>query len=179
MAADFNGDGRTDLAVADPGLNEVSILLGNGDGTFDSLPPIPVPGGPYALVAGDFTGNGRIDLAVADHELEHASPSCWVTATGHSTTAAADPAGPRPTITPSPTRSWRATSPATAISTWPSPTPVTDDVTVLLGNGDGTFQRSAADLAWRAVRPRTLSLVAGDFRNNGHTDLAVASTDYF
>ena len=37
-------------------------------------------------------------------------------------------------------RSWRATSPATAASTWPSPTPVDNTVSVLLGNGDGTFQ---------------------------------------
>ena len=71
VAADFNDDGRTDLAVADPILDEVSIFLGNGDGTFDSLPPIPVPGGPYAIAAGDFTGNGHIDLAVADRSIEH------------------------------------------------------------------------------------------------------------
>ena len=42
MAADFNNDGRTDLAVTDPILNEVSILLGNGDGTFQTLhDPVP------------------------------------------------------------------------------------------------------------------------------------------
>ena len=36
MAGDFNGDGRTDLAVANRGSNEVSVLLGNGDGTFQN-----------------------------------------------------------------------------------------------------------------------------------------------
>ena len=34
VAGDFNGDGRTDLAVANYGDNDVSVLLGNGDGTF-------------------------------------------------------------------------------------------------------------------------------------------------
>ena len=34
VAGDFNGDGRTDLAVANSGSNDVSVLLGNGDGTF-------------------------------------------------------------------------------------------------------------------------------------------------
>ena len=38
------------------------------------------------------------------------------------------------------TPSWRGTSTATAAPTWPSPTPATNDVSVLLGNGDGTFQ---------------------------------------
>src|SRR5207237_8863525 len=65
VAGDFNRDGRTDLAVADTSTNEVSILLGNGDGTFRALPPIPVAGGPDSIVEGDFTGNGQIDLAVA------------------------------------------------------------------------------------------------------------------
>ena len=36
MAGDFTGDGRTDLAVANFYDNDVSILLGNGDGTFQS-----------------------------------------------------------------------------------------------------------------------------------------------
>ena len=65
VAADFNNDGRTDLAVTDTNLDEVTILLGNGDGTFQSS-TIPVPGGPFAIVAGDFTGNGQTDLAVVD-----------------------------------------------------------------------------------------------------------------
>ena len=34
VAADFNGDGKMDLAVSDKGSNKVSVLMGNGDGTF-------------------------------------------------------------------------------------------------------------------------------------------------
>ena len=33
---DFNGDGKADLAVANHGSNNVSVLLGNGDGTFQA-----------------------------------------------------------------------------------------------------------------------------------------------
>ena len=43
VAGDFNGDGRTDLAVANYGDNDVSVLLGNGDGTFQ--PQVDLRGG--------------------------------------------------------------------------------------------------------------------------------------
>ena len=53
MTGDFNGDGRTDLAVANSGSdNDVSILLGNGDGTFQTQVTYAVGSSPDALVAG-------------------------------------------------------------------------------------------------------------------------------
>ena len=65
MAGDFNGDGRTDLAVVNNGSNSVSVLLGNGDGTFQGQVTYAVGNGPDAIVAGEFSGDGRTDLAVA------------------------------------------------------------------------------------------------------------------
>jgi hypothetical protein len=66
VAADFNGDGKQDLAVADAGANAVSILLGNGDGTFQA--PKDVLSGnnsaPIYVAGGDFNGDGKQDLAV-------------------------------------------------------------------------------------------------------------------
>src|SRR5262249_789288 len=58
--ADFNGDGVPDLVTANrrqfpvgtPGT--VTVLLGNGDGSFRALPPFPAGLGPGAVVAGDF-----------------------------------------------------------------------------------------------------------------------------
>ena len=67
MAGDFNGDGRPDLAVANYGSNDVSVLLGNGDGTFQPQVTYAVGSSPVALVAGDFNGDGRPDLAVANY----------------------------------------------------------------------------------------------------------------
>jgi hypothetical protein len=66
--ADFNGDGKLDLAVANNSSNSVEALLGNGDGTFTKAAgsPIQVGAQPYSIVAGDFLGSGKIGLAVAN-----------------------------------------------------------------------------------------------------------------
>ena len=61
VADDFNGDGRIDLATAAP--DGVSILLGNGDGTFQAAKPYSLGFSPTAIVAGDFSDNGILDLA--------------------------------------------------------------------------------------------------------------------
>lgn len=66
VTADFNGDGIQDLAVANQGSNSVSVLLGNGDGTFTAGSSLTTGKQPGAIVSGDFNGDGRIDLAVAD-----------------------------------------------------------------------------------------------------------------
>ncbi len=68
VAADFNGDGKLDLAVTDGVTNVVMILLGNGDGTFGPPATIPVGKEPLAIVAGDFNNDGKLDLAVANYQ---------------------------------------------------------------------------------------------------------------
>ena len=62
--ADFNGDGKLDLAVANNLSSNVTILLGNGDGTFAANEPtFPVGSDAFAIVAADFNGDGKQDLA--------------------------------------------------------------------------------------------------------------------
>ncbi|MBI2264681.1 MAG: VCBS repeat-containing protein [Armatimonadetes bacterium] len=64
---DLNGDGKLDLAVANGGnRSTVSVLLGNGDGTFQAVVSWSVGAFPRQTAIGDFNGDGRLDLAVAN-----------------------------------------------------------------------------------------------------------------
>jgi hypothetical protein len=67
VSGDFNKDGIVDLAVANVTGGTVSILLGNGDGTFKAQNQIQAGYGPIALGVGDFNGDGKLDLAVANN----------------------------------------------------------------------------------------------------------------
>ena len=60
--ADFNGDGRQDLAVANYYSGNVSILLGNANGTFQPVQNSPTGAYPLSLAVGDFNGDGKLDL---------------------------------------------------------------------------------------------------------------------
>src|SRR6266481_6798217 len=51
---DFNGDGKPDIAVANTGSDNVSILLGNGDGTFQPAVNYSAGCSPTAIAVGDF-----------------------------------------------------------------------------------------------------------------------------
>ncbi|HXE73053.1 MAG TPA: VCBS repeat-containing protein, partial [Candidatus Nitrosotenuis sp.] len=64
---DLNGDNRPDLAVANRGSSNVSILLGNGDGTFGAASNFGAGMDPFSVALGDVNGDGRLDLAVANN----------------------------------------------------------------------------------------------------------------
>lgn len=64
--ADFNGDGKLDMAVANSNSSSISIFLGNGDGTFTAAPTVAAPSCYVTNVtAGQFTGDGKTDLLAA------------------------------------------------------------------------------------------------------------------
>lgn len=62
---DFNNDGNQDLAIANFG-GFVSILLGNGDGSFQPQSLIPAGAAPRAIAVGDFNADGCPDLVVVN-----------------------------------------------------------------------------------------------------------------
>jgi hypothetical protein len=117
---DFTGSGNLDLAVVNLASNDVSILLGNGDGTFQRAVNYPAGDGPGSIAVGDFTGNGILDIAVGNEAVLGGTPS----------------------------------------------------VSVLLGNGDGTFQPAVNYYGFSA---EVGGIAVGDFTGTGILDLAVAS----
>jgi hypothetical protein len=63
---DFSGNGKLGIVTANHGGESVSVLLSNGDGTFEAAQEYLSGTGPEAVAVGDFTGNGRADIAVTN-----------------------------------------------------------------------------------------------------------------
>src|SRR6266851_2435330 len=62
---DFNGDGVQDLVVSNRNSNNVSVFLGNGDGTFQAARNFNAGSTPSSVAVGDFNGDGWQDLVLA------------------------------------------------------------------------------------------------------------------
>jgi hypothetical protein len=172
-AADFNGDGTLDLVVAHGGDasgngSVVSVLLGNGDGTFQDPTIIPVPRNPFSIAVGDFNGDGIPDIVTAGVGNLF-SPGTVSVLLGHGDGTFAAPVVYQVGLDPAAVivgdfRGDGIRDIVVANSFGSS-------VSVLRGNGDGTFQNAVDYLV--GVDPR--SLVAADFTGAGALDLAVAN----
>src|SRR4028118_1111331 len=71
--ADFNKDGNSDLVTANNATNNVSLLLGNGDGTFGTATYFGVGSNPNTVAVADFNGDGNSDLATANQYSNNVS----------------------------------------------------------------------------------------------------------
>lgn len=162
---DFNGDGALDLAVADNNNNQaegsLSILLGNGDGTFQAPVEYTTQGSPYFVAVADLNGDNHLDAVVTNHGGEVAvylgngdgtmQSAVYYTAGGNpQSVAIADLNGD----------SFPDLAVANSLS---------NDISVLIGRGDGTFH--APKNYTTGASPSVV--VAADFNGDGKLDLAV------
>ncbi|MGA3327934.1 MAG: choice-of-anchor D domain-containing protein [Terriglobia bacterium] len=163
---DFNGDRKLDLAVINDRSNNVTILLGNGDGTFQTAVNYTVGSAPTDVAAGDFNGDGKLDLAVTNADSNNVTILLG-NGNGTFTPAASSPA--------------TGTEPyAVAVGDFNGDGKldlavanyVSGNVTILLGNGDGTFA-CAASSPTTGTKPSAIAV--GDFNGDGKLDLAVAN----
>ena len=67
ISADLNADGRLDLATANFDTNNVSVMLGNPDGTFQAAADFAAGNGPLSLATGDLNADGKLDLVTANN----------------------------------------------------------------------------------------------------------------
>ncbi len=164
VTGDFNGDGKTDLAVGDSFSNDVTVLQSNGDGTFHVVSTAALGRAPYALGAGDFNGNGRTDLITLG---ENDTSVEVIPGNGNGTfrEAGQDPVGIEPNEIASGDFNGDGSTDLAVLDQY------SQDVTILLGNGDGTFRKGAVI----PVAGGPIAITAGDFNGDGLIDLAVAN----
>ncbi|HTQ58212.1 MAG TPA: VCBS repeat-containing protein [Bryobacteraceae bacterium] len=162
---DFNHDGKADLAVVNNVTNNVSILLGRGDGTFRTGSFAPAHQGPVAITEGDFNRDGNLDLAVVN------SISGDVTILLGRRNGAFQPGTPV-FIGSAPTniRAGDFNGDGILDLAVTNGTLGQHLVYLLLGNGDGTFRNAGT----MTVGYEPFAIIANDLNHDGGADLVVA-----
>ncbi|MCE9530188.1 MAG: VCBS repeat-containing protein [Planctomycetes bacterium] len=165
--ADFNGDGKLDVAAVVGYQNSVIVVLGNGDGSFQAPQTLQPGTSPINVTVGDLNRDGNLDLVVATYNNNlsifagngdgtfQAMQSVSTGSISPYSMAVSDLNGD-------------GNSDIVVLPYADSPT-VTSYLGILLGNGDGTFQT----MQTQAAGFSTSAVSLADVNNDGHLDALV------
>jgi hypothetical protein len=167
ISADFNKDGNVDIATANAsggGVNNISILLGNGSGSFSASTNFSVNGFLISLTSADFNGDTNLDLIFANESQSKVAILLGNGIGGFST----------------PTQFATGDNPNSVISVdfnndgkidIATANKLSNNVSVFLGNGDGSF----GTINNYSVGSYPCSVTSEDFNGDGNLDMAVAN----
>lgn len=172
--ADVNNDGRPDLVAVNFSDGTASVFLGQPDGTFGAKTDYPTGPGPVALVTGDFNNDGKVDLAVVDACAQGGRCISILLGNGDGTFAPKQdfPTSPSPIGITTGDFNKDGKLDLAVTGTMQSGSTTVGVLSILLGNGDGTFQAQPLTTLGLALD----SVVAADFNADGDVDLAVADS---
>jgi hypothetical protein len=164
----LNGDGKLDLITANQDNDNISVLLGNGDGTFQAPTNISVGVTPVEIAVGDFNGDGKLDLAVSNGGA--ASISILLgNGNGNFTQGPTVSTGNLPNFIV--VGDFNNDGKLDLVVNEGAQDP-TNDLRVFLGNGDGSFQ---SGIVYASSTDLYRHLIAGDINGDGNLDLAVVA----
>jgi len=166
VVADFDDDGDADLAVANAIGDSVSVLLGNGNGTFGAKTDYATGDLANSIAAGDFDNDGELDLAVANRVSDTVSIFIG-NGDGTFDPAVNYPAGDSAYAVALADTDLDGSLDLIVISS------LGDSIGILLGNGNGTFGAAVS----YPVGDFPVALQSADFDGDGNPDVAVANID--
>lgn len=168
--ADLNNDGASDIVTANCNSNDISIFLGNGDGTFNAATNFAVSS-PESVAIGYFNSDGNLDLVTTTFNSSNVSVLLG-NGNGSFTFSSNYSTGARPRIVIN--GDFNSDGKTDIVTSNEN----SANVSLLIGNGNGTFQVNINySVGTTANTPSAVSVATGDFNGDGKPDLV--SSNYF